>query len=191
MRCLIGLGNPGAEYAETRHNLGFRVIALLAERHKIRLRGRDYARFGQGQIAGEPVVLAQPLTFMNDSGHAARRLLQRFRLRPEDLLVLYDDLDLDLGQLRLRPSGSPGTHNGARSLAEQVGPNFPRLRLGMGPLPPRTDAVHFVLSSFPEAQRPVVEQMLVRAADAVEYFLAEGLEAARNRYNRGPGGEAK
>jgi peptidyl-tRNA hydrolase, PTH1 family len=183
MRCLIGLGNPGAEYAETRHNLGFRVIALLAERYKVRLRGRDWARFGQGQIAGQPVALAQPLTFMNDSGHAARRLLQRYRLQPKDLLVVYDDLDLDLGRIRFRPSGSPGTHNGARSVAEIVGQDFPRLRLGMGPMPPRVDAVRFVLSPFKDDEKPVVEEMIVRAAEALEYVMAEGFPAAMNRYN--------
>jgi PTH1 family peptidyl-tRNA hydrolase len=183
MRCLIGLGNPGPEYAETRHNLGFRVIALLAERHRVRLRGRDWARFGRGEIHDEPVVLAQPLTFMNHSGHAARRLLARFRLQPEDLLVIYDDLDLDLGRLRLRPSGSPGTHKGVRSVVEEVGQQFPRLRLGVGPLPERTDAVRFVLSPFTEAERTVVEKMVARAAESVEFLVAEGLEAAMNRFN--------
>jgi peptidyl-tRNA hydrolase, PTH1 family len=183
MRCLIGLGNPGPEYAETRHNLGWRVIALLAERHKVRLRGRDYARFGQGRFGDAQVVLAQPLTFMNDSGHAARRLLQRYRLAPADLLVIYDDLDLDLGRMRLRPAGSPGTHNGARSVAQAVGQEFPRLRLGIGPLPPRTDPVSFVLAPFPESDRPVVDEMIARAADAVEFVIAEGMEPAMNRYN--------
>lgn len=183
MRCVIGLGNPGAEYAETRHNLGFRVVAVLAERHKVRLRGRDYARFGQGRVEGEPVVLAQPLTFMNDSGHAARRLVQRFRLTPADLLVVYDDLDLELGRMRLRPSGSPGTHNGARSVAQEVGQGFPRLRLGIGPLPPRVDPVKFVLAPFPEAEQPLVAEMVTRAAEAVEFLLERGLEAAMNRYN--------
>jgi PTH1 family peptidyl-tRNA hydrolase len=184
MRCILGLGNPGREYAETRHNLGFRVVDLLAQRHRIRLRARFYSRWGRGTIAGQPVVLAQPLTFMNASGSAARRLLERFSLAPSDLLVIYDDLDLELGRLRLRRRGSAGTHKGMRSVVECLGTeDFPRLRLGIGPLPPGADAVAFVLSPFRGEEQPRVEEMLARAAESVEFWLQEGIEAAMNRYN--------
>lgn len=184
MYCLLGLGNPGREYADTRHNAGYRLIDLLAAQHGIRLRSRLYARTGQGQIAGQPVVLAQPLTYMNASGGAAVRLLARHRLTPQDLLVIYDDLDLDLGRIRLRREGSPGTHNGMRNIVQRLGTeNFPRLRLGIGPKPPHADAVKWVLSPFPRSDQPIVEEMLSRAVEAVECFLREGLEIAMNRYN--------
>lgn len=185
MRCILGLGNPGREYAETRHNLGFRVVDLLAQRHSIRLRARFHSRWGQGTIAGQPVVLAQPLTFMNASGSAARRLLERFSLTPQDLFVIYDDLDLQLGRLRVRRRGSAGTHKGMRSVVESLGTeDFPRLRLGIGPLPPEADAVAFVLSPFRREEQPLVEEMLDRAAESVECWLREGIEAAMNRYNK-------
>ena len=184
MYCLLGLGNPGAQYAATRHNAGFRLVDLLAARHGVRLRSRLYARTGEGRIAGQPVVLAQPLTFMNESGAAALRLLQRYQLTPQDLLVLSDDLDLDLGRIRLRPGGSPGTHNGMRNIVQRLGTeDFPRLRLGMGPKPPAAEAVDWVLSPFRRGEEKALEEMLTRAADAVEAFLQEGLEPAMNRYN--------
>ncbi len=185
MYCLLGLGNPGQEYAETRHNAGYRVIDRLAAQHGVRLRSRLYARTGQGEIAGQPVVLAQPLTFMNESGAAAVRLLARYHLTPQELLVIYDDLDLDLGRIRLRREGSPGTHNGMRNLVQRLGTEgFPRLRLGIGPKPPTADAVKWVLSPFRRGEEQAVEEMLGRAVEAVECFLSEGLEVAMNRYNR-------
>jgi PTH1 family peptidyl-tRNA hydrolase len=184
MHCLLGLGNPGKEYAETRHNAGFRVIDLLAAKHGVCLRSRLYARTGQGQIAGHAVVLAEPLTYMNESGGAAVRLLKRYQLTPQDLLVIYDDLDLDLGRIRLRREGSPGTHNGMRNLVQRLGTeDFPRLRLGIGPRPPGADPVKWVLSPFRRGEEKAVEEMLGRAVEAVECFLAEGLDAAMNRYN--------
>lgn len=185
MRCLLGLGNPGREYAETRHNLGFAAIAQLAEKYGIRLRGRFAARAGRGEMAGQRVVLAQPLTFMNNSGAAARRLVRRYALTPQDLLVIYDDLDLDRGRLRLRGQGSAGTHKGMRSVVAALGTEqFPRLRLGIGPLPPGTDAVSFVLSRFRPHERQSVQIMMAQVAEAVECLLSEGLEAAMNRYNQ-------
>ncbi|HEY3398689.1 MAG TPA: aminoacyl-tRNA hydrolase [Armatimonadota bacterium] len=186
MYCLLGLGNPGKEYAATRHNVGWRVVDLLAERHGIRLRAQYNARLGSGQIAGQPVALAQPLTFMNESGAAAARLMQRFELTPPDLVVIYDDLDLDLGRLRVRGSGSPGTHNGVRSVASRLGSrDFPRVRLGIGPRPASVDAADFVLSSFRRGEEKTVEEMIARAAEAVECLVSEGVEKAMNRYNQG------
>jgi PTH1 family peptidyl-tRNA hydrolase len=184
MYCLLGLGNPGAQYAATRHNAGFRVLDLLAARHGVRLRSRLYARTGEGKIGGQAVVLAQPLTFMNESGAAAVRLLKRYELTPRDLLVIYDDLDLDLGRIRLRPSGSPGTHNGIRNIVARLGTeDFPRLRLGIGPKPPGAAAVDWVLAPFRRGEEQAVEEMLARAAEAVEYCMQEGVETAMNRYN--------
>ena len=184
MYCLLGLGNPGKEYAETRHNAGFRVIDRLAARAAVRLRSRLYARTGEGRIAEQPVVLAQPLTYMNESGGAAVRLLKRYDVTPRDLLVIYDDLDLDLGRLRLRGDGSPGTHNGMRNIVQRLGTDdFPRLRLGIGPKPPGADAVKWVLSAFRRSEEKVVEEMLARAGEAVVCLVREGLDVAMNRYN--------
>ena len=198
MHCIIGLGNPGPDYAETRHNVGFRVIDLLAEYHGIRLRRRRplaalafggglRSEVGQGGIAGRKVLLVKPQTFMNNSGEAAVKVCAHFDLQPQDLLIIYDDLDLPLGTLRLRRTGSAGTHKGMRSVVEHLDTEeIPRLRLGIGLLPPEADAVEFVLSPFPVVEVAVVEEMLGQAAAAVEYFLAEGLEAAMNKFNAAP-----
>lgn len=185
MHCIIGLGNPGPDYAETRHNVGFHVIDILAERHGIRLRRRRLrSEVGQGEIAGRKVLLVKPQTFMNNSGEAAVKVCAYFDLQPQDLLIIYDDLDLPLGILRLRRAGRAGSHKGMRSVVEHLDTEeIPRLRLGIGPLPPEADAVEFVLSPFPVVEVAVVEQMLARAAEAVEYFLRAGLEAAMNKFN--------
>ena len=184
MRCIIGLGNPESEYAGTRHNVGFRVIDLLAQRHGIRLRRRLRSEVGQGHISGEPVLLIKPQTFMNNSGEAAVKVSDYFDLEPQDLLIAYDDLDLELGRLRVRPAGSPGTHKGMRSVVDHLDTQqIPRLRLGIGPLPPGADAREFVLSRFEPVQIPTVDAMLLRAADTVEYCLSEGLQAAMNEFN--------
>ena len=188
MHCLIGLGNPGPEYAETRHNVGFRVIDLLAERHSIRLRRRRLrSEVGEGKIASQRVLLVEPQTFMNNSGEAAAQVVSYFDLQPQDLLIIYDDLDLELGTLRLRRGGSAGTHKGMRSIVEHLDTEkIPRLRLGIGPLPAQADAVEFVLSAFGGAEIATIEEMLTRAAEAVEYFLTEGIEAAMNKFNTPP-----
>ena len=185
MQCIVGLGNPEPDYAGTRHNVGFRVIDLLAQRHSIRLRRRRLrAEVGQGLIAGQQILLVKPQTFMNNSGEAAARVSNYFDLQPEDLLIVYDDLDLVLGRLRLRPGGSPGTHKGMRSVVEHLHTQeIPRLRLGIGPLPARVDARDFVLSRFKPAEIPGADEMVSAAVQAVAYCLAEDLQAAMNRFN--------
>ncbi len=196
MHCIIGLGNPGAEYGETRHNVGFRVVDLLAERHGIRLRrrrplaaialggGRLRAQVGEGRMGDQPVLLVKPRTFMNNSGDAVVRVCDKFELAPPDLLIIYDDLDLELGTLRLRRGGSGGTHKGMQSVVERVGSeDIPRLRLGVGPLPAGADARRFVLSPFADAEMPTVDQMMGRGVEAIEYLLTEGIEAAMNKFN--------
>jgi len=188
MHGIIGLGNPGPEYGETRHNVGFRVVDLLAERHGIRLRRRRLrSEVGQGEIASQRVLLEKPQTFMNNSGEAAAQVVSYFDLQPQDLLIIYDDLDLELGTLRLRRGGSAGTHKGMRSVVAHLDTDeIPRLRLGIGPLPAEADAVEFVLSAFRGAEIATVEEMLTRAAEAVEYYLTEGIEAAMNKFNPSP-----
>jgi len=185
MRCIVGLGNPGSEYAATRHNVGFRVIETLADRHRNEVsKRRLQALFGRGRIGDVELVLAKPQTFMNDSGIAVRRLLDYYHLEPQHLLVVCDDINLDLGQSRLRRSGSPGGQRGLRSIGQHLGgTDFVRLRVGIGRLEAGRDAKAFVLSPFRASEREAAEEAISRAADAVECALRDGLEAAMGRYN--------
>ncbi len=188
---LVGLGNPGPEYAETRHNVGSRCLARLARRHGIELRAHRLYSLGRGSIGGSEAVLARSRVYMNESGRAVAALLRQERVPLSRLLVVCDDLDLPLGKLRLRPGGGHGGHNGLRSIIAHLGSgDFPRLRIGIGrPLRdgrPVTDpdlVARYVLSVPTAAERPVLEEALELACDAIEVVLAEGLEAAMNRYN--------
>ena len=169
MHVLVGLGNPGAQYAETRHNVGFLVVDRLALRHQITVsRQRHRALFARGRIGGEDCLLVKPQTFMNDS----------------DVLVICDDLALDLGVMRLRRGGSDGGHKGVRSVIHYLDTDqVARLRLGIGRGPEGHSSIDYVLSSFARSERERAEEMVDKAADAVECVLREGLEAAMNRYN--------
>jgi len=185
MRCLVGLGNPGSAYAATRHNVGFRVADLLAARHGIDVsKRRHQALLGRGRIGEVEVILVKPQTFMNDSGIAVRRLLEYYRLEPQHLLVVCDDINLDLGQLRLRRGGSPGGQKGLRSIGQHLGQtDFARLRIGVGRLEVGRDATSFVLSPFRASERDAAAEAVGRAAEAVECALRDGLETAMGRYN--------
>ncbi len=185
MYCIVGLGNPGEEYAATRHNVGFLVIDQLAARHQINLgRKRHRALYGRGKIAGQDCLLVKPQTFMNDSGDAVLRLQLFYQLQPADMLIIYDDIALELGVLRLRRSGSAGGHKGMLSVIQYLETEqIPRLRLGIGPLPEGQTALQYVLSPFSEEELPRAQAMIAQAAEAVEAVLREGLEAAMNRYN--------
>lgn len=189
MFLLAGLGNPGIKYALTRHNVGFWIVDALASRAGVKLKKvccRSYT--ARAVLAGKEVVLAKPLTYMNRSGLAVRALLQYFSLQPENLLVIYDDLDLSPGRLRLRSRGGSGGHRGMASVIALLGSeNFARLRLGIGRPPGETgDGVDYVLSHFKADEERQIMEAVELAADAVETFLAYGLEAAMNRYNVSP-----
>lgn len=181
---ILGLGNPGAQYAHTRHNVGFEVVDLLASRHRLRFhQRRDHAYYVVGKVAETPVVLAKPMTYMNRSGEAARALLQRYTLPSERMIVVVDDVALPLGRLRIRPSGSDGGHNGLSSIIQCLGTeNFPRVRVGIG-APPPGQMVEYVLSRFLPEEQVVIEEAVYRAAEAIEAILTEGLTAAMNRFN--------
>lgn len=181
---ILGLGNPGPRYAETRHNVGFRVIDELARRRDIRLRNR-----GCNTLLGwdDTLMLAAPQTYMNRSGYAARCLSELYAFTPEEFLVVYDEVQLPLGVLRLRRRGSPGGHRGMESVVENLGSErVPRLRLGVaeddGP-PGGDEIVDYVLSPFRAHQLREVEEMIVRAADACELWAREGAEAAMRQFN--------
>ena len=184
--CLIvGLGNPGREYAHSRHNVGFRCVELLARRHHVALaERRRHATLGQGWVAGYPTVLAKPRTFMNRSGGAVRYLLDRFHGSIPQLLILVDDMDLPLGTLRLRASGSSGGHRGLDSIIVELGSHdFSRLRIGIGRPTTVGSSVGHVLGEFSADEKSQVSEALKRAAEAVEAVLTEGIEAAMNRLN--------
>jgi peptidyl-tRNA hydrolase, PTH1 family len=186
MRLIVGLGNPGTEFQWTPHNLGFLAVDEIANRSGIRVeRPEGKALVGRGKIAGEEVVLAKPQTFMNLSGISARELLSKYELGPEHLLALYDERDLPWGMIRIGERGSPGTHNGAKSVTSSVGTQeFARLRLGCGPDHPVSDLAEYVLRPMKKGQLEVAAEMIAEAADAVELLIKEGLAAAMNKYNR-------
>jgi PTH1 family peptidyl-tRNA hydrolase len=186
---IVGLGNPGPRYAANRHNVGFRCLERLAAAHELTFDKRQRkARVALGAICGRRVVLAQPQTFMNDSGRSVAPLAQFYQVPPERLLVVYDDLDLPLETLRMRPEGGSGGHKGLRSIIEQLGDqNFARLRIGIGRPPGQMDPAAYVLQDFVADEEPLVEEMLGRAVAAIETWLTEGVEMAMSRHNSGPG----
>ncbi len=185
-RLIIGLGNPGPEYEATRHNAGFFVADAVAAKTGVAFApgGGPYV-LGAGSYRGTPFVVAKPMDFMNRSGTAVKKLLARFALEPEDVLVVYDDLALDLGQIRLRGKGGAGGHNGVQDIIDALNSaNFPRLRIGIGASFPRGRQVDFVLAPFDEAEQPVIERAVEDAAEAALVFVREGLVPAMNRFNR-------
>jgi len=186
MRLIVGLGNPGPEYQWTPHNLGFLAVDELANRNSIRVeRPEAQALVGIGKVAGEEVILAKPQTYMNLSGISVGRLMEKYELEPADLLVMFDERDLPWGMVRIGERGSPGTHNGAKSVTGAIGTQeFARLRLGCGPDHPVSDLAAYVLRPMKKSDLEVVAEMVATAGDAVEVVVKEGIAAAMNRFNR-------
>lgn len=183
---IVGLGNPGDRYQETRHNIGFKVVEALAQRHGIGLQAekRFEALVGKGKIDGQPVLLTLPQTFMNRSGEAVARLSRYYHSIPPQILVIVDDTALAFGRLRYRPSGSAGTHNGLRSMVAQLGSSdFARLRVGVGDPPAGWDLSDYVLARFTPAETDVLPKLITVCADSVEYWLKHGTAQAMNQYN--------
>lgn len=181
---IVGLGNPGREHRDDRHNIGFMAVDRLAERHHISLgRVQMKAIVGSGTIAGRPVILAKPQTFMNRSGDAVGPLARYYKIEPPHLLVVYDELDLPFGTLRLRKQGGAGGHNGMRSVIQHMGSEFPRLRLGIGRPPGRLPPAAHVLQRFGQDELPTVEALLDEAVRAMETFLSAGVDLAMTRHN--------
>jgi|HubBroStandDraft_6_1064221.scaffolds.fasta_scaffold107567_3 PTH1 family peptidyl-tRNA hydrolase len=186
MRLIVGLGNPDPEYQWTPHNLGFMAVDELANRGSIRVaRPEGKALVGKGKIAGEEVVLAKPQTYMNLSGISVRELLEKYELGPGDLLVLWDEVQLPFGTIRIDRKGSGGSHNGANSVISAVGTQeFSRIRLGCGPDHPLSSRKEFVLRPMKKAEIEEAAEMVGKAGDAVEMILAKGIEPAMNIFNR-------
>jgi PTH1 family peptidyl-tRNA hydrolase len=187
---LVGLGNPGREHKNDRHNIGFMVVDRLAREAGASLdRVRFNALVTTGRLADRQVILAKPQTYMNASGQAVSQLVRFFKMPPASMLVAYDDLDLPLGTIRLRPRGGGGGHRGVASILEALGTQgFPRLRLGIGRPPGRMDPADYVLQPFSAEEEPLRDLMLAQALDAVTTFLRHDIELAMSRHN-GPVGE--
>src|SRR3989449_3672528 len=186
-KLVVGLGNPGDGYANTRHNVGFAVANRLGKRARAEfgVKAAD-SRIAEGRLDGLKIAIARPQTFMNDSGRAVKKLLDRYRLQPSDLLVVFDEVDLPLGKIRLREKGGPGTHNGMRSIVSAIGEDFPRLRVGVAPADPLReigDLVEYVLTPFAAEERASAETSLTRAAEAAEVALREGIQPAMTKFN--------
>lgn len=184
---LTGLGNPGDEYADTRHNIGFRIIDVIADRlPSRRVRHAGECLLSSVKVGGATVLLCKPLTYMNNSGRAVAEMLSRYDISIENVLVMVDDFALPLGKLRLRGSGSDGGHNGLYSVIMELGTNaFPRLRCGIGSevMPPKEKIADFVLSPFEKDERPEATAMAERAAEAALEFARSGLASAMNKFN--------
>ena len=182
---VVGLGNPGPRYARTRHNAGWWLIDLLAEKYNIEVgRAHSTTRLGMGTVGGHTVALAKPRTHVNGSGAAVRYLLARFRTTQERLLVVYDETALPPGKLRLRPRGSAAGHNGIKSIIETLGnQDFARLRIGVGRPPPGGDMIGWVLGEMCAEDQELVDDAIVRAADSILYLLDEGVDVAMNKTN--------
>jgi PTH1 family peptidyl-tRNA hydrolase len=186
MRLIVGLGNPGPEYQWTPHNLGFLAVDELANRGGIRVeRPEAKALVGLGKLAGEEIILAKPQTFMNLSGISVRELLEEYELGPQDVLAMWDEVQLPWGAIRIHAEGSAGSHNGAGSLISSLGtPAIARLRLGCGPDHPLSSRKEYVLRPMKKSELEVAAEMIVDAGDAVELMLSKGIEAAMAKYNR-------
>ena len=185
MKIIVGLGNPTSKYEGTRHNIGFAVIDALAAKYNIRVNTNKHkALVGSGIIGGEKVILAKPQTYMNLSGESVRPLVDFYKVDPEDLLIIYDDISLDPGNIRARASGSAGGHNGMKSLILHLGTDlFPRLRLGVGEKPAKMDLADYVLGHFSAEEKPLMADGVKLAVEAVEVFVSDGIKEAMNRYN--------
>jgi len=182
---VVGLGNPGAEYARTRHNVGAEVVELLARRHRARLRkGKERAQTDEVNVGGKRLALAIPTTYMNDSGAAVQALVRRYGVTPEQVVIVHDELDLPVAALKLKAGGGLAGHNGLRSIKAHLKTDeFLRVRIGVGKPQSKEHGVDHVLNKFAKRERTEIDVTLEQAADAVEAILADGIDAAMNRFN--------
>ena len=190
MYLIAGLGNPGKQYEATRHNMGFDTVDCLVETHNVPQGGVKFnAMYGKGIIGGEKAILMKPLSYMNLSGGPIREMANYFKIDPEtEMIVVYDDIDLDPGQLRIRKKGSAGGHNGIKHIIQQLGTqNFVRIKVGVGAKPKGWDLADYVLGRFDKDDRALVEEAQERACKAVELILTDSVDAAMNEYNKKTG----
>lgn len=192
MKLIFGLGNPGQKYENNRHNLGYMCLSDFARVHKIKLDKKEgLARVGKVEIGGETVILARSQTYMNESGQAVKKLVERYKLQPEEVIVIHDDMDLPTGKIRIRLGGGAAGHNGIKSIINQTGsPDFVRVRVGIGRPgelqgSQEDEVIDFVLSNFSGKERKVIEQTVPKVCEALDSLIIEGLNATMNKYNRG------
>jgi PTH1 family peptidyl-tRNA hydrolase len=185
---IVGLGNPGKKYASSRHNVGFILMQRLAYKHDAKWKKRKYsAKAAQVALKNGPALLVKPWTFMNRSGDAVNGLIEGMGVNLDRLIVVYDDLDIPLGEIRIKKTGGPGTHKGMVSIIQEIETTkFPRIRIGIGPLPPDVDATDFVLGEFRKEERKILEDCLITAEKALDLIMLSGVDEAMNRFNRRP-----
>lgn len=185
MYYIVGLGNPGIQYENTRHNAGFITIDYLARKYSIDVRKIKFkSLIGQGVISGHKVMLVKPQTYMNNSGEAIREIYKYFDFEHDKLIVIYDDIDIDFGSIRIRKKGSAGTHNGMKSIIYNLEfDDFPRIKVAVGKKPSYMDLANFVLSGFSEQEVKIIEEEVKLASDAIEMILEEGIEKTMSMFN--------
>lgn len=185
MYIIVGLGNPGKKYEHTRHNAGFEVIDILADRMGINVEeSKHKGLLGRGMLEGQKVVLVKPQTFMNLSGECVREVADFYKVAEDEIIVIYDDISLDPGQLRIRAKGSAGGHNGIKNIIAQLGTQvFPRVKVGVGEKPRMMDLADYVLSRFSKEDQGKMDDAFKEAADAVAMMVSQGVEPAMNKYN--------
>nr|WP_300003657.1 aminoacyl-tRNA hydrolase [Tissierella sp.] len=186
MYVVVGLGNPGKDYTNTRHNIGFNTVDHLAESNNIKLNKVKFkAVYGEGNIGEERVLLVKPQTYMNNSGIAVSEIVRFYKLGVKDIIVIVDDIDIDFASVRIKAKGSAGSHNGLKSIiAHLKDQNFPRVKIGIGKKHPREDLANFVLSNFAKKETPDIEEAINDAARAVETIITHSIDEAMNQYNK-------
>ena len=185
MKVIAGLGNPGPQYAETRHNIGFLLVDLLAEVYKLQFRAKFQGLCAEGNVEGERILLLKPQTFMNLSGRSVRELTSFYKITGDNLLIVHDDMDLSLGKIRLRDQGGAGGHNGIKSILAELGTDkFWRLKLGLGRPPREYDPAGYVLSSFQEDETALLDEVLGRAEKVTNLWIKGAANQAMNLYHR-------
>lgn len=182
---VVGLGNPGKDYTNTRHNVGFNTIDILAKRNNISLNKIKFKSvYGEGFIGRHKVMLVKPQTYMNNSGISVREIAQFYKIAVEDIIVIVDDIDIDFAELRIRQKGSAGSHNGLKSIIYHLQDDkFPRVKIGIGKKHPQQDLADFVLSRFSKEEIPDIDNAIEKAAEAVESMVVDGVETAMNKFN--------
>lgn len=185
MYLIIGLGNPEEEYARTRHNMGFDTINKIAEKYSIKINKNKFnSLYGSGEIEGEKVILLKPQTYMNLSGTAIREAMNFYKLSSKDIIVIYDDLDIEPGIIKIRKKGGPGTHNGMKSVVNEIGTgDFARIRVGIGMPQYKNDLLNFILTKIPEEEYKILENATQKAAEAITEIIKNSIDSAMNKYN--------
>jgi len=185
MYLIIGLGNPEEEYSKTRHNMGFDVINKLASRYDVKVTKKKFnALYGKGEIEGEKVILVKPQTYMNLSGDAVGQFVSFYKVKPEEILVIYDDLDIEMGTIKIRKKGGPGTHNGMKSVVTELATEeFPRIRVGIGEYEKARNMIDFVIKKVDDKTYLNLEKGINKAVEAISEILKNGIDMAMNKFN--------